>query len=67
MKMCNLRIPQYLLHAVLILAMACMLLFPVNIADFQRYVTETRHYERATVEQIVLQELTESDLGTGQQ
>lgn len=61
------RIAKYVLYAALLLAVGWMMLTPTEGADYRRYVTDTLRYERATVVEVVSEELSDSLLGTGQQ
>ena len=56
-----------ILYAVLLLAMFWMLVAPAEGSEYRRYVTDTLRYERATVEAVLSEDLTDSALGTGQQ
>ena len=58
---------RFILEILVIAAMILMVLFPVKGKEYRRYATDTLHYVRAQVVEVVSQELEESSLGTGQQ
>lgn len=61
------RLAKGLLYAALLLAVIWMIAAPQQGAGYRRFVTDTLRYERATVEEVVAEELSESALNTGQQ
>lgn len=61
------RLAKGVLYAVLLLAVIWMIAAPQQGAGYRRYATDTLRYERATVEEVVAESLTDSTLGTGQQ
>ena len=58
---------RLILELLILAAVILMVLFPVRGEDYQRYATDTLHYVRAEVLEVMEQNLEESTLGTGQQ
>lgn len=58
---------RLILEILVTVAIVLMVLFPVKGKEYRRYATDTLHYVRAKVVEVVSQELEESSLGTGQQ
>lgn len=56
-----------LLEVLVLLSVLAMILHPVEASDYRRYATDTIHYQRGQVIRVVSEELSHSDLGTGQQ
>lgn len=57
---------RLILEVLVVLSVVLMLVRPVTGDSYQRFATDTLHYVRATVEEVISQELTDSPLNTGQ-
>ena len=55
-----------LLEVLVLLSVLVMILHPVQADGYRRYATDTIHYVRGQVVQVVSEELEESPLGPGQ-
>ena len=55
-----------LLEVLVLLSVLVMILHPAQADSYRRYATDTIHYVRGQVVQVVSEELEESPLGTGQ-
>ena len=56
-----------ILELAVIAVIIVMLTHPVDGKDYRRYETDTLNYVRATVQDVISEELEESPLQTGQQ
>ena len=57
---------RLILEVLVVLSVVLMLVRPVTGDSYRRFATDTLHYVRATVEEVIAQELTDSPLHTGQ-
>ena len=57
---------RLILEVLVVLSVVLMLVRPVTGDSYRRFATDTLHYVRATVEEVIAQELTDSPLNTGQ-